>query len=152
YERNGLLPPAVRRPSGYREYHDADVQRLRFIRRAKDLGFRLGEINELLSLSAERGGDMRGVKRRAEQRLEQVEGRIQVLQRVSRGLQQLTTACPSRDKLTGCPTVTTHSRADDGERPKRTAANRHATPRLPLRTEWIPPQPRAARNRWSRIP
>src|SRR5690606_38774825 len=105
YERNGLLPPAVRRPSGYREYRDTDVQRLRFIRRAKDLGFRLGEINELLSLSADRDGDMRGVKRRAEQRLEQVERRIQELQRVRRGLKKLIAACPGHGELKGCPIV-----------------------------------------------
>jgi len=117
YERNGLLPPAVRRPSGYREYRDTDVQRLRFIRRAKDLGFRLGEINELLSLSADRDGDMRGVKRRAEQRLEQVERRIQELQRVRRGLKKLIAACPGHGELKGCPIVAALSREEEGERP-----------------------------------
>jgi MerR family transcriptional regulator, copper efflux regulator len=105
YERNGLLPPALRRPSGYREYRDADVDRLRFIRRAKELGFTLGEITELLSLSDERSGDMRAVKRKAEQRLEQVERRIEELQRVKRGLKKLITACPGHGELKSCPIV-----------------------------------------------
>jgi MerR family copper efflux transcriptional regulator len=84
YERNGLIPEPPRRSSGYREYENSDVRRLRFILRAKDLGFTLAEIGELLSLSADR--DVRGVKRRAEQRLEQVEHKINELQRVRRGL------------------------------------------------------------------
>src|SRR5690606_41704989 len=115
YERHCLLPPAVRGPSESRVYHDAAVQRLRFIRRAKDLGFRLGEINELLSLSADRDGDRRAVKRRAEQRLEQVEGRIQELQRVRRGLKKLISACPGHGELKGCPIVAALSRNEEGD-------------------------------------
>ena len=82
YERNRLLPEPARRLSGYREYGPADVARLRFIMRAKDLGFSLAEIAELLLLSADR--DVRGVKRRAEAHLEQVEHKIKELQRVRR--------------------------------------------------------------------
>jgi MerR family copper efflux transcriptional regulator len=54
YEREGLLPAPKRRPSGYREYDESAVSRLRFIRRAKDLGFTLEEIRELFALSADR--------------------------------------------------------------------------------------------------
>lgn len=103
YERNGLIPQPVRRASGYREYDTADVRRLRFILRAKDLGFTLAEIGELLSLSADR--DVRGVKRRAEQRLEQVEHKIKELQRVRRGLKTLIDACPGHGELELCPIV-----------------------------------------------
>ncbi len=103
YERNGLLPAPARRASGYREYALADIDRLRFIRRAKDLGFTLAEIGELLSLSTERGSDMRKVKRKAEERLEQVEFKIKELQRVRRGLKTLIAACPGRGELNGCP-------------------------------------------------
>jgi MerR family copper efflux transcriptional regulator len=103
YERNGLIPEPVRRPSGYREYATTDVERLRFILRAKDLGFTLAEIGELLSLSADR--DVRGVKRRAEQRLEQVEHKIKELQRVRRGLKTLIDACPGHGDLERCPIV-----------------------------------------------
>jgi MerR family copper efflux transcriptional regulator len=103
YERNGLIPEPVRRPSGYREYGATDVARLRFILRAKELGFTLAEIGELLSLSADR--DVRGVKRRAERRLEQVEHKIKELQRVRRGLKTLIDACPGHGDLERCPIV-----------------------------------------------
>jgi len=106
YERNGLLPAPTRRASGYREYASADVERLRFIRRAKELGFTLAEIAELLSLTSNRHDDMRGVKHKAEQRLEQVEFKIKELQRVRRGLQKLIAACPGHGELARCPIVT----------------------------------------------
>ena len=108
YERNGLLPRAARRASGYREYGPADVDRLRFIRRCKELGFTLAEIAEiaeLLSLSVDRHGDMRGVKRKAEQRLAQVEHKIRELQRVRRGLEKLVAACPGHGELDECPII-----------------------------------------------
>jgi MerR family transcriptional regulator, copper efflux regulator len=105
YERHGLLPPPQRRASGYREYAPADVERLRFVRRAKELGFTLNEIGELLSLTAQRGSDMRGVKRKAEERLDQVEHKIQELQRVRRGLKALIAACPGHGELDSCPIV-----------------------------------------------
>jgi MerR family copper efflux transcriptional regulator len=112
YERNGLIPEPVRRASGYREYEAADVRRLRFILRAKDLGFSLAEIGELMSLSADR--DVGGVKRRAEQRLEQVEHKIKELQRVRRGLKTLIDACPGHGDLERCPIVAALS--GEGER------------------------------------
>jgi MerR family copper efflux transcriptional regulator len=111
YERNGLIPEPVRRASGYREYELSDVERLRFILRAKDLGFTLAEIGELLSLSADR--DVRGVKRRAEQRLEQVEHKIKELQRVRRGLKTLIDACPGHGDLDRCPIVAALSGEDE---------------------------------------
>ena len=106
YERNGLLPAPSRRVSGYREYGAADIARLRFIRRAKELGFALREIGELLSLTANRHDDMRGVKRKAEERLAQVERKIEELKRVRRGLRKLIAACPGHGELARCPIVT----------------------------------------------
>ena len=103
YERNGLIPEPTRRRSGYREYGPTDVARLRFILRAKDLGFTLAEIGELLSLSADR--DVGGVKRRAVDRLEQVEHKIKELQRVRRGLKTLIDACPGHGDLERCPII-----------------------------------------------
>lgn len=103
YEREGLLPEPRRRLSGYRDYDDTAVERLRFIRRAKDLGFTLDEIRELLALSADRERGVRGVKQRAETRLAQVEQRIRQLQDVRRGLKQLIGACPGHGKLEACP-------------------------------------------------
>ncbi len=115
YERNGLLPAPTRRASGYREYAAADIERLRFIRRAKELGFTLTEIAELLSLTADRHNDMRGVKRKAEERLTQVEHKIKELQRVRRGLQKLIAVCPGHGELARCPIVTALAGSDAHE-------------------------------------
>lgn len=103
YEREGLLPEPPRRASGYREYGTGTIERLRFIRRAKDLGFTLEEIRELLALSTDRERGVKNVKRRAEARLDQVEQRIRELQRVKRGLKQLIDACPGHGALEHCP-------------------------------------------------
>ena len=105
YERQKLLPPAARTSSGYRQYTQPDLERLRFILRSKELGFTLAEIGDLLSLTKNRESDMRGVKRKAEQRLEQVELKIAELRRVKRGLEKLIDACPGRGELTSCPIV-----------------------------------------------
>jgi MerR family copper efflux transcriptional regulator len=115
YERNGLLPAPARRTSGYREYSSADVERLRFIRRSKDLGFTLAEIADLLSLTADRRHDMQGVKRKAEERLAQVEFRIAELRRVRNGLKKLIAACPGHGELAHCPIVTALSGASDDD-------------------------------------
>ncbi|MGH8146108.1 MAG: heavy metal-responsive transcriptional regulator [Rhodanobacteraceae bacterium] len=103
YEREGLLPEPQRRASGYRDYGPGVVERLRFIRRAKDLGFTLEEIRELLALSMDRERGVSGVKQRAERRLGDVELRIRELQRMKRGLKQLIAACPGHGALEHCP-------------------------------------------------
>jgi len=105
YERQKLLPPAARSASGYRQYTQSDLERLRFILRSKELGFTLAEIGDLLSLTRNRDSDMRGVKRKAEQRLEQVERKIAKLRRVKRGLRKLIDACPGHGELKECPIV-----------------------------------------------
>jgi MerR family copper efflux transcriptional regulator len=107
YERHHLLPQAPRRLSGYREYQLDDVRRLRFIRRAKDLGFTLAEIRELLALSSDHERGVRGVKTRAETRLTEVERRIRELQQVRRGLKRLIAACPGHGALDRCPILNT---------------------------------------------
>jgi MerR family copper efflux transcriptional regulator len=103
YERNRLLPQPARRLSGFREYKADDVRRLRFIRRAKDLGFSLADIRELLTLSADRQRGVRGLKARAEARLDEVDRRIRELQRMRRGLKRLVDACPGHGALDQCP-------------------------------------------------
>jgi len=105
YERQQLMPPAARTASGYRQYTHADLERLRFILRSKDLGFTLAEIGELLSLTNNRKSDMRGVRRKAEQRLDQVDRKIAELRRVRRGLRKLIDACPGQGELSACPIV-----------------------------------------------
>lgn len=103
YEREGLLPEPRRRPSGYREYDQGTVSRLRFIRRAKDLGFTLDEIRELLALSADRNDGVEGVRERATARLKAIDERIAELQRVRDGLSELVDACPGHGAPEDCP-------------------------------------------------
>lgn len=103
YERRGLLPEPQRRESGYRDYASDTVERLRFIRRAKELGFTLAEIRELLALSGDRERGVKGVKQRAEARLAEIETRIGELERVRDGLRQLIAACPGHGPLESCP-------------------------------------------------
>lgn len=101
YERNDLLEPASRLASGYRRYGDAQLRRLRFIRRAKALGFSLGDIRELLALSDERS--VAKVKRAASAKLADIEARIAELERIRNGLQALVDACPGHGRPEACP-------------------------------------------------
>jgi MerR family transcriptional regulator, copper efflux regulator len=103
YEREGLLPEPLRRASGYRSYNETTINRLRFIRRAKALGFTLEEIRDLLALSADRHRGVKAVRQRAEQRLASIDARIAELTRVRQGLQQLIEACPGRGNPEQCP-------------------------------------------------
>lgn len=103
YEREGLVPKPPRQRSGYRRYEEDDVLRLRFIRRAKALGFTLEEIAGLLDLSARRTGDMSELKQAAELRLQALDARIAELERVRAGLLELVAICPGHGALTTCP-------------------------------------------------
>ena len=103
YERQGLLPKPHRQASGYRIYEEDDVARLRFIRRAKTLGFTLEEIASLLELSSRRDEDMASLRQAAEARMAEIAARITELERVRSGLQQLVTACPGHGALATCP-------------------------------------------------
>jgi len=103
YERERLLPEPLRRASGYRSYDEGAVVQLRFIRRAKALGFTLEEIRELLALSYDRQRGVKAVKQRAQQRLDAIEQRIAELQRVRDGLAELVACCPGHGKPEACP-------------------------------------------------
>jgi MerR family copper efflux transcriptional regulator len=110
YERNALLAPAGRLASGYRRYGETELKRLRFIRRAKALGFSLDDIRELLTLSDER--DVAQVKRAAQRRLDDIERRIAELERVRTGLTTLISACPGHGKAEACPILNALSQED----------------------------------------
>lgn len=104
YERQGLLPKARRTAGGYRAYSGEDVDRLRFIRRAKALGFTLDEIAELLRLNSASGS--RGpVKRLAERRLADLERKIRELTALRDALTKLVRRCSGNGQLDGCPII-----------------------------------------------
>lgn len=104
YEREGLLPKAVRTASGYRMYSLADVDRLRFIRRAKTLGFSLEEIAELLSLNAGKGSRA-AVKKLAQHRLQDLEQKVAELTAIRDALAKLVKQCSGQGSVAGCPII-----------------------------------------------
>lgn len=113
YERERVLPRPARLPSGYRRYNDEDVTRLRFIRRAKALGFTLGEIRELLALSKPRSGDMSRLKLKTEAKLALVENKLAELDLIRDALQALVDICPGQGRLERCPIL--HALSEEGD-------------------------------------
>ena len=103
YEREGLLAPAQRRASGYRQYSDESVAVLRFIRRAKELGFTLKEIKSLLALRLDQTATRPQVRRAAAAKLADIESRIADLQRMHAALARLIDQCHGTGALHGCP-------------------------------------------------
>ena len=103
YEREGLLEKPARTASGYRHYTPEAVARLRFIRQAKELGFTLAEIRELLTLKVAPGKSCADVKARTEAKIADVEQRIAQLDRMKRALAKLATACSGRGPTSDCP-------------------------------------------------
>ena len=106
YERQGLFDPPPRRPSGYRQFPDEVVHRLRFIRRAKDLGFSLREIRELLDLRLDPDATCADVKNRAEQKIEAIQVKLRDLQRMKKALGKLLAACDGKVDVDHCPILT----------------------------------------------
>jgi DNA-binding transcriptional MerR regulator len=101
YEKHRLLLPVGRRASGYRRYGRAEVARLRFIRRAKALGFSLEEIRELLALSSRR--DVASIRRNAQRKLDDIRQRLSELERIRAGLETLVSQCPGHGRAADCP-------------------------------------------------
>lgn len=107
YERQGLLPPPERRASGYRQYGQQDITRLRFIRRAKDLGFSLQEIQDLLRISATPEASRADVRALAQHRLADIERRMRELDAMRSTLSTLVGECSGQGNLGGCPIIET---------------------------------------------
>ncbi len=104
YERRRLLPEPARTASGYRLYAPESVARIRFIRRAKDLGFSLDEIDTLLGLH-DVGGTKAEVKALTERKLEQIDAKIDHLQRIRTVLKGLSDQCSGEGDISACPII-----------------------------------------------
>lgn len=141
YEQSGLIPAAHRRSSGYREYGEDDVHRLRFVRRARDLGFSVEQIGELLSLWGDHGrasADVHAVTlehiAQLRTKAAEIQGMIDVLQRLADGCHHDDSPqCPILDELAAdtrpaCGSVAPGAHAyrfgRPGERAPRRAAER----------------------------
>ena len=102
YEENGLVPKVSRTASGYRVYRDTDVHVLRFVRRARDLGFSLVEIKALLGLWGNRRRASADVKRLAQKHVDELDRRIAEMQAMRRTLVNLSHHCHG-DARPDCP-------------------------------------------------
>lgn len=103
YEREGLVPTPPREPSGYRQYPINAVARVMFIRRAKELGFTLKEIAELLELRVDPDKSCSDVRRLAEAKIIDVKDKMADLARIKGALEQLAKACRGKGPTSECP-------------------------------------------------
>ena len=102
YEGLGLLAGVARTDSGYRQYTEADVHSLRFIRRARDLGFSMDEIAQLLGLWQDQARASSQVKQIAQKHIDNLAERIAAMQAMQRSLQTLVGCCHG-DERPDCP-------------------------------------------------
>lgn len=114
YERRGIIPEPPRTPSGYRQYDEAVVDRIRFIRRAQDLGFALEEIEDLLGLRVDEPASCGRVEAATRSKLASVETKIRELERLRTILSRLVWACAEHEKTSACPVL---EMLEDGEEP-----------------------------------
>ena len=103
YHRRGLLPDPPRSRAGRRQYVDADLQRVRFIRDAQHLGFTLEEIQGLLDMRVGPGTNCRSVAAKADEVLERIDHRMKALGAMRRTLMELRVACDTATPTGDCP-------------------------------------------------
>ena len=103
YQRRGLIGKPSKRGGGIRQYDDETVDRICFIRKAKELGFTLKEIKELLELKLDPATTCKDVKHKAEAKIEDIESKVRSLNQMKRALVKLTKACNGQGKTNQCP-------------------------------------------------
>lgn len=103
YERRGLLPKPPRTASGYRLFPADTTQRLRFIKRAQELGFSLTEIRELLTLRVSPRISRSEIRNRAEAKIVDIEKKIKRLESMRKSLRKLTMSCTGCGPVSECP-------------------------------------------------
>jgi len=105
YEKQGLIKAPGRNQSGYRDYPEDVVLHVSFIKRAKELGFSLKEIKELMVLQSTPGTSCGAVKEQAEAKIADIDEKMEDLQRIRKALTELVSACPGQGPLTRCPII-----------------------------------------------
>lgn len=103
YETKGLVHEPSRRESGYRQYESDVLTRLRFIKKAQDLGFSLSEIKQLLMLEMNPKTTRAEIKSIAQEKILNIQNKIKDLQQMQKTLMQLTEQCSGKGKIQGCP-------------------------------------------------
>lgn len=104
YERHGLLSRAARTASGYRLYGESDVERLKFIRQAKALGFSLDDVADLLRLQEGKGSRAQ-VRARAQGRIDDLDRKVRELTAIRDALASLMRQCSGDGPVAGCPII-----------------------------------------------
>lgn len=102
YQRIGLIAEPVKPASGYRIYPAETLSRLRFVQRAKQLGFSLAEISELLELDDAACSETRGL---AERKLELIQAKIEDLETMAGVLREMIKSCKNHDAQSACPII-----------------------------------------------
>ncbi|MBN0985907.1 Cu(I)-responsive transcriptional regulator [Amphritea pacifica] len=97
YEQQGVIPPAARSANGYRIYSAEQLESLRFIKRARDLGFSLDESRELLQLSQDPSRTSASVKQKAELQIQRIDQQIESLQQMRAILESAARECRGDD-------------------------------------------------------
>jgi Cu(I)-responsive transcriptional regulator len=118
YEETGLIPTIRRSDAGYRVYGDRDVQMLRFVRRARDLGFPVDQIGDLLALWRDTSRHSADVKHLATQQIDDLHRKIAAMQEMVATLQTLADTCHG-DARPDCPILADLSRDEKPERMAR---------------------------------
>lgn len=118
YEREGLVEEPPRTEANYRQYPDDAVVRIRFIKRAQNLGFSLPEIKELLSLRMSPETTPADIRQRTVMKIADIEEKIRNLQSMKRILEEITDACHGHGDLADCPILASLD-ADPQPEPKR---------------------------------
>ena len=103
YERRGLLPKPPRTGTNYRAYPEDAVLRVRFIKRAQEIGFTLKEIKQLLSLRAAPRSRCADVRERAESKVQDIDDKVRTLQAMRKALTKLIGECSGKGLVTQCP-------------------------------------------------
>jgi MerR family mercuric resistance operon transcriptional regulator len=103
YERKGLIAPPARTAAGYRAFPPDAVRRIRFIKRAQDLGFSLAEIGELLALRVAADTTCADIRARTVGKIDQIDRKLADLQRMRRALARLADTCAGSGPASACP-------------------------------------------------
>jgi MerR family mercuric resistance operon transcriptional regulator len=119
YERQGLLQAPPRGASGYRQYPQQAVARLQFVKRAKELGFSLKEIKELLDLRLDPATTCADVRSRAAAKISAIEEKIESLRRMQQALKTLTATCNGKGSARECPILDALDADSRGSRRER---------------------------------
>ena len=117
YERQGLLREPDRRASGYRQYGEDVVARLRFIRRAKELGFTLKEVAELLALRHDPAATRSDVREKVRAKVEDIEAKVRDLRRIRGVLLGLAETCHGHGPADDCPILRAIDPPAEGREP-----------------------------------